>query len=322
LFNVDTNTYDITITNGSTYSANIVINWLSKQNKDIKLIVDNSAHNSIYRTHYEKIGTKPILVDYTQKQNLNIDNNSYYCVITHVNNVDGTLLSDDNILYILEQLKPYDIPVIIDVTQSAGTYDINIHKYNYDNLYIVCSGHKGLYSTTGIGFLISPKNKINIPLISGGTGGINGIDYKNTNSLEAGTPNELAMVSLINGIDYVTKKGYDYITSYKQHLVEIFLHQLNTIPKNNPLKQFFELVPCQNLTSGIITFKILDKQRCDEFIHNITEHGFMVRTGVHCAPLYHINILKCESTLRFSFGIHNTTTEIKDFYQFIETITC
>lgn len=311
-FGCDKEKYEVTITCGATYSANIVINWLSKKtNNNIQLITDNSNHNSIYRTHFEKIGTKPIIVDwndFTYGFTFDTDT-SYYCVITQVNNVDGTLITDKEICNILDILKPFNIPVIIDITQSAGTYDIDISKYNYDNLYIICSGHKGLYSITGIGFLIHPKKSIDIPLISGGTGGINGIDYQHTNSLEAGTPNELAMTTLVEGINYIQERTTSYIRSMKSNLVKKFIELYK--PISDKFKKIFEMIECKNPETGIITFKIKDKQKSEEIIKKLTDSEFMIRSGVHCAPLYHINVLKCDSTLRFSFGVYNWEADIK-----------
>jgi selenocysteine lyase/cysteine desulfurase len=318
LFNVDNEKYDITITCGATYSANIVINWLSqKTNQNIYLITDNSNHNSIYRTHYEKINNNPIIVDWDDfiyGYTFDTDK-SYYAVITHANNVDGTVIETDTISKILDILRPFNIPVIIDITQSAGTYDIDISKYNYDNLYIICSGHKGLYSTTGIGFLIHPKKSIDIPLISGGTGGFNGIDYQHTNSLEAGTPNELAMHSLIAGINYIKDK-MAFTRDKKSMLVNHFIKSYNEFGSN--LQHILELVECKNPQSGIVCFKIKNKQKTEEFLQELTKTGFIVRSGVHCSPLYHINILKCDSTVRFSFGCYNTIQSIIQVINYIK----
>lgn len=311
-FNVDQEKYDVTITAGCTYSANIVINWFSKEDPKPILITDNCAHNSIYRTHFEKIGGKPFIIkDWDQISDFIVQQNTnYYVAISHVNNVDGTLITDDKIFKVIDFCKKNkNIPFILDITQSAGTYEIDISKYNYDNMYIICSCHKGLYATTGIGFLISPKDVIKIPLISGGTGGANGIDYTTTGSLEAGTPNELAMVSAIAGIEYIQKKTLRMISLRKKSLVEFFLSRYNTIDDN--FKKVFELVECKNPESGILCFKMLNRERCEEFITHLTkDYNVIIRSGVHCAPLYHINVLKVEATMRISFGSFNIINDV------------
>lgn len=320
-FNVDTEKYDITITGGATYSANIVIYWLSKTFSNLTLITDNCCHNSIYRTHFEKIGTKPIIVAnvshiwYQVWENKDIET---YAAISHVNNVDGTKISESTLQEIFCKLKePKNIPVILDITQSAGTYDIDISKYDYDNLYVICSGHKGLFSTTGIGFLISPKGKIKIPFVSGGTGGAQGIDYQHTGSLEAGTPNELAMTSLIAGIDFLKDTSLGLIRITKEMFVDYFLEKLPEI-KTDFLK-YFKLVDVKDKSSGIICFKILNKEKCLDFITKMNKAGIIIRSGVHCAPLYHINVLNCEGTLRISFGYFNTKTQIDYLFDFINS---
>lgn len=310
-FNIDRDKYSIAMTGGATYSANTFVYWLQKQNKDIRLITDNNGHNSIYRTHFEKIGTDPIILDnWDELETLSEEDlKNSYIAITHENNVSGDLISDETLDKIFNYSRQYNIPIIIDITQSAGTYEIDVKKFNYDNLYIMCSGHKGLMSVTGIGFLVFPKDKIDIPFISGGTGGVSGIDYKNTGSLEAGTPNELAMSSLIAGLDYITSKKIKTIKLYKEMLVEYFLSNYNLV--NPKFKENFELIPITNPSSGIISFKLLNNSTCVHIIEKLTkDFHIMFRTGVHCAPLYHINVLKCESTLRLSFGYFNKVHEI------------
>ena len=321
-FNINRDKYSITMSCGATYSANIFIYWLQKVNKDIRLITDNNGHNSIYRTHFEKIGTDPIILDSLDEiKNIQEDEiKNCYVAITHENNVSGDLISDDTLKIVFDYCRPYNIPIIIDITQSAGTYEIDVDNWNYDNLYIMCSGHKGLMSVTGIGFLVSPKDKINIPYVSGGTGGVSGIDYKNTGSLEAGTPNELAMTSLIAGLDFISSKKIRTIKLYKSMLVEYFLSNYHLV--NPRFKENFEIIPITNPSSGIISFKLKNNTSCLHVVEKLTkEYKIMFRVGVHCAPLYHINVLKCESTLRISFGYFNKVHEIDYLIRSINQIT-
>lgn len=310
-FHVDTDKYTVTITNGSTYSSNVVVNWLSrKYNNNIRLIVDNCAHNSIYRPHFEKIGTDPVLIDSWETfDHFDYDGGNYYAGVTHENNVDGTLLSQDQLKKIVKDLGQYNIPIVIDITQSAGTYDINVSDFDYDNLYFICSGHKGLFSTTGIGFLISPKDKIDYPFVSGGTGGYQGLDYKNTGSLEAGTPNELAMVSLVAGLDFINEMGLKTIRLHKEMLVDYYLQRAKDIKPE--FKKYFEQLPVKTKSSGLICYKALDKMVCTEIISKLNQdYKIVVRSGVHCAPLFHINVLRCDTTLRISFGFFNKKSDI------------
>ena len=66
-----------------------------------------------------------------------------------------------------------------------------------------------------------------------------------------------------------------------------------------------------NPKSGIISLSILKPQDCEEIIVKLTDkYNIIVRSGVHCSPLYHINELKCDSTLRISFGYFNNKNEI------------
>lgn len=319
-FNVDRNKYDIIITPGCTYSINTVINYLYKFGYS-KIVCDSNNHNSIYRTHYEKINKKPCMLDncrYVVREDIKED---WYMALTHVNNVDGSIMDIKSMLNFLVDNNIHN-PVILDVTQSAGTFDIDITDLNYDNLYVVCSGHKGLYSTTGIGFLIAPKNRITIPFVSGGTGGHNSMDYEHTNSLEAGTPNELSMRSLIAGIQYIQKMGLDHFKISKRLLVEFFIEQWNIFVEKRPeIQNYFELCENKNPEAGIICLKIKDELQCKTIIEKIQkDYSIIVRSGVHCSPLYHVNVLRCNSTLRLSFSPYNQKSEINKFFDALEHI--
>jgi len=329
-FGVDDGLYSTTITCGSTYSVNTVVNYFKHCGKYTNLITSNEAHNSIYRTHFEKIGTKPTLINSFNEldkfaellKNTKIDVLEHtYIAVTHENNVSGEVVDVNGVLDILKDKCLEFIPVIVDVTQSAGTYSVDVKTWDYKNLYVVCSGHKGLYSTTGIGFLISPKDKINVPFVSGGTGGVKGIDYEHTGSLEAGTPNEMAMASLVAGIEHIQKIGIVQIMDKKQNLVKYFLEKYRVFSKTSSFTEYFELVPVVFEKSGLVSFKILKKQECDEIITKLTrDYKIIVRSGVHCAPLYHINTLKCEGTMRISFGFYNKLSEIDYLFESLSKV--
>lgn len=331
--NVDESKYDIILTPGATYSANIVINNFKLQEYTsiyVHLITNNSVHNSIIRTHYEKIHSQPIIINdikdiYNIKESeFGYGDHNYYVALSHCNNVDGSVLSDEEIEIVINYCKKHNnIPFILDITQSIGTFDIDINKWNYDNLYIICSCHKGLYATQGIGFLIYPKGSIKTNLISGGSGGVNSIDYKKTDTLEPGTQNELAMCSLIAGIDYVKKSTLKNIRIYKNIIYTHFINLYKEfIKNNNKFTKIFELITpsdSDHKYSGIVCFKILDKQKAEVLIENLTEkYGIITRSGVHCTPLYHINKLHCNSTWRLSFSIHNTKAELQYLFDSIQ----
>ena len=310
--------YELILTPGATYSANIAINAISKK-LDKPILISNSwCHNCIMRNHFARIGTTPILLDDFKDIHNTIHDNNYYIAITHQNNVDGNIIDDETIIDIISKCSKYNIPVILDITQSIGSHPINISKYNYENLFVFASLHKNMYSVPGIGFLTVPKQYTDYKLIYGGGGGVDSINYKDTKSFEVGTPNELAMASAIAGIDYINKIGMSKISLTKEILCNYFqkLWCSNITCMNNT----FKLNKCYP-KSGIISLSPLYTQKCYEIVQDLTtKNNIICRYGLHCSPLYHFNILKCNSTLRFSFGHFNTKLEIDYLFEAFSTL--
>ena len=59
---------------------------------NIQLITDNSNHNSIYRTHYEKIGTKPIIIDWHKLDSQIISKIDVFESLDEIENQDNYLI--------------------------------------------------------------------------------------------------------------------------------------------------------------------------------------------------------------------------------------
>ena len=117
--------YELILTPGATYSANIAINAISKK-LDKPILISNSwCHNCIMRNHFARIGTTPILLDDFKDIHNTIHDNNYYIAITHQNNVDGNIIDDETIIDIISKCSKYNIPVILDITQSIGSHPID-----------------------------------------------------------------------------------------------------------------------------------------------------------------------------------------------------
>lgn len=305
---------EVILTPGATYSVNIAINAISKKLNNPIIIMNNWCHNCITRNHFSRIGTNPILLDdFNDIQNIKDLNENYYVAVTHQNNIDGNKISDVTISKIISFCRPYNIPILLDITQSIGCSYIDISKYNYNNLFVFASFHKSCYSVPGIGFLTIPKDYLQYKLLYGSNGGIDGINYKDTNSFDIGTPNELAMKSVIAGIDFIQSTEISNIIKHKEILSNYFFKLWNN--KKTIMTRTFKI---QNFypESGIISLIPLNIQKAQELVSNLTEkYEIICRFGVHCSPLYHFNVLKCNSTLRFSFGYFNTKNEIDYLFE-------
>ena len=311
------NVYDIIFTNGATHSLNSVINHLVNDLNITTCYCTQQEHNSVYRTAHEKFKSVNFL-NYISKSVVDVsDLSDGSCIfLNHMCNVDGNVL---DIPQILSTIKNSNVPVIIDITQSAGIYDIDISKWDYLNLYIVCSTHKGMMSLESLGFFTKPKHVKFSPFILGGTGKDSLITTRTT-SLEAGTPNSIAIESLIASINYINNFGLNNIKNTKRFLCEYYLKKIKTINNYNLYKKLFILDENNiNLDSGIITLKV-NSSKANMFVESLNSNNIIVRHGLHCSPIYHINILKCESTIRISFGLFNTKSQIDKFCECCDNI--
>ncbi len=321
MFHVENNKFKVILTTGCTESLNIFTNQMAR-NGLTTLVCGPESHNSITRCHFEKIKDPIMLMirnsmyDMTNIEALKEEiirrklTDKFYVAITQCCNVDGTLTPDENIQKVVDTFREFNPPVVVDITQSAGTFEFNLSKYNYDNMYVACSCHKGLYSVQGIGFLIAPTNGLTMPpLISGGTG--KSFSERSTDNHEAGTGNELAMTSLSASIDYIKKTGLENIQSHKEMLVNYMVDKINNLPNKDKFDKVFYMFTPKTPKGGIICLKNVNQTFSRHVVTTLlNSYRIVLRNGLHCAPLYSRNYLKCDTTVRISFGMFNTTSDI------------
>lgn len=308
--------YEVIFTPGATYSLNIILNHFRKSGYT-SAYTTNQEHNSVYRTlhaldynihYFSYLDNNTIDI-----KDFNFDNSIF--VINHECNVDGRLLKLDNII---KHCKENSIPLILDITQSAGTENIDISKYNYDKICIACSAHKGLFSIPGFGFLIKPKSYKMIPFLSGGTGSSSG-DSINTDSLEVGTQNYFGIVSLLAGLNYINKIGLDFVRELKKQNFLYYIDRIKRIKCFDLYDKLYKINNSKNESSGIVCLKV-NSSKAIEFVNKLKDNNIIVRHGLHCSPLYHNNVLQCQSTIRLSFGIFNTYSDIDKYCDIVDKI--
>ncbi len=65
--------------------------------------------------------------------------------------------------------------------------------------------------------------------------------------------------------------------------------------------------------SAVASFRVRGVD-CEEAAQRLSDHGFALRAGLHCAPEAHRSVGTLETgTLRASFGYFNTTAEVRRF---------
>lgn len=310
---------NIVFTYNATYALNIAIKSLVKDESHI--LISNIEHNAVLRPIHsicnQTNSTYDIFdTDGTDGEILNnirskIKNNTSMLVCNFVSNICSRRLP---IKEIGELCKANNIIFIVDGSQGAGHYEINVKQSNINALCL--PSHKGLYGPQGTGIIIfnkvSPKQ-----YIEGGTG-INSTELEMPEflpeKLEAGTISAPSIIGLLEGVKWLKTLNIDRIRSHEEDLYMYFqklisdndnyiVYESNDYPGNTI---------CFN--SKAITSNFLAKE--------LNERGICVRSGLHCSPLAHKTIgTRVDGAVRISFSVFNTRNDINELIDALDDIS-
>ena len=321
LFNVK-DPLNIAFTSNSTMSLNMAILGLDLKRGD-EIITSTLEHNSVLRPLYklEKEGIKLNFINSDEYGNIDyeklegkITDKTKMIVITHSSNLTGNLVDIDRIGKLS---RKNNLIFIVDVSQTAGVFPIDVEK---DNIDILCfTGHKGLMGPTGTGGIyVSPKINLK-PFLVGGSGS-HSFDHDHPTTmpdkLEAGTPNIHGIAGLNGSLKYIFKIGIDKIREKELDLARKFYLGIKDLPGikiygdfRNPYRS-----PIVSLNfDGIPSSDLADLLWED--------YEIAIRSGIHCAPLMHNDFKTNEQGMvRFSFSHFNTEKEIDKAIKVIKQI--
>lgn len=314
-FNGDFNRVVFTL-NG-TDALNIALNSLLDSGDH--MITTRIEHNAVLRlgNHLERdkgIELSKISIDkngYLELEELKrtINANTKVIVLNHASNILGTVQPLKEVAQIAKQ---YKLKLVVDTAQSAGLIPIDMDALGIDVL--TFTGHKGLFGPMGIGGIILAESTELSPLRYGGTG---------VNSLSRfqpqGYPHQLEAGTLpLSGI-----AGLHAAQLWFKHLGEAELEKESQnretkLDKNNH-KQLCdvavrhihntEMSLLRDIKSCLQQYATVDvlgnahEQACVANVSftasNISaekigvildaDHNVCVRTGLHCAPLVHVD---------------------------------
>ncbi len=240
---------------------------------------------------------------------LEIRRNTQLIVITHASNVCGSI----NDIYEIRE-KTGDIPLLLDVSQTAGICDINIKKL--PRTMLAFPGHKGLYGPQGTGGLYVPEDIELSTITEGGTGSLseslNQPDFL-PDRFESGTLNTPGIAGLGAGVDFILEQG-DRIYRHEKELTRLFLTLLSQITDVKIIG-----TPKSEGRLGVIScaFENADCVEVATFLD--TEYNVSTRAGLHCAPLAHRTLgTEKTGTIRFSPGAFNTEEEIEKVISYLK----
>ena len=309
LFNLQ-NPSRVAFTCNSTESLNTAIKGILTS--DDHAITTALEHNSVLRPLFELeskgMGLSVVPcdengnIDYNDFEKL-IQENTKAIVCTHGSNLVGNLL---DVKKIGEIVKKHNLVFIVDASQSAGVFPIDMQDMNID---ILCfTGHKGLLGPQGTGGLCV-REGINVRPLKVGGSGINTFSKTQPEAmptmLEAGTLNGHAIAGLNAALDYLKEEGIENIQKREEELMFRFYNGIKDI-KDIKIYGNFE-----NKRAAIVAFNVGDIDSAAFSDELSLYHDISTRPGAHCAPLMHkaMNTVD-QGAVRFSFSHYNTEEEI------------
>ncbi len=287
LFNVE-DSERIIFTSGATESLNLVIRGLELTNKNV--VTTATEHNSVLRplkTLEKEGGITLTIIECDLEGKVIIENlirrlkpDTGLVVMNHCSNVTGAL---NDIKPIGRECKKRNIPFLVDASQSAGVYPIDVQDMYIDAL--AFTGHKALHGLPGIGGVYINEGLEPGPLKTGGTGIKSDYLYQPEKMplyYEAGTLNMPGIISLYHGVKYIFNYGIEYFRKRKEEIVSGIKDSLKKSER-------IECYPEDNVgfNPTLFSFNISGIDPEDVGYLLSEQYKIIVRSGLHCAPLIH-----------------------------------
>ncbi len=322
-FNIE-NPQQLIFTSGTTDSINIIAQGLANgvlNNGDEIILSSYEHHSNIlpWQLWAERNNGTLKIIPLLENQQLDLDkleslitNKTKVIAIAHVSNTLGLITDIEKISTLA---KKYNLVLVVDGAQSAPHMAIDLQKLDVD--FFVASAHK-IYGPTGIGMLcMSEKWLQNLPISKTGGGTIKTVSFDKTEyaegalRFEPGTPNISGAIGFAEAINFINEIKIDTIYNHELDLVQYAQKKLEEIPE-------VEIYGRAEIKAGVISFNVKNQHPFDVGTL-LDKYGIAVRTGHHCTqPLMHC--LGIQGTIRISFAIYNTRTEIDFFIEKLKKV--
>lgn len=232
--------------------------------------------------------------------------------IVHASNALGTI---NPVKKIIEASHRFGAKVLLDGAQSTSHLDIDVLDLDCD--FLVCSAHK-LYGPTGLGILYGKREILEeMPPFLGGGEMIKEVSFEKTTyneipfKFEAGTPNIGDVIAFKPALDFIKSLGKPAIRAHEDSLLNYANSLLEGVKGFIPVGTAKEKV-------AVLSFNIAQMHPFDVG-QMLDARGIAVRTGHHCTqPL--MKRFELEGTVRASFAVYNTKSEIETFAEAVARI--
>jgi selenocysteine lyase/cysteine desulfurase len=230
-----------------------------------------------------------------------VKENTRLVAVTSASNVTGATPPIAEIRSIL----PPRVLLLCDGAQGGGHLPLRMRELGVDLLAL--AGHKGLMAIQGSGALLFSDRVDPTPILFGGTGSLSPFlempDFY-PDALEAGTLSFPAVVSLLEGVRYIS----EHERQHRAHLLSLTAYFLGGLKALPTYRTYSRPNAC-----GIVAFE--SQTRDSETVAQILsdEYDIAVRGGLHCAPLMHDALKTADSGLvRVSFSPFNSEKEVDE----------
>jgi len=312
---------NIVFTMNATESLNIAIKGILV--KGDAVITTCLEHNSVLRPLYqlrdEGVELSFVSADkfgrpnYEEFESL-IKPNTKAIISTAGSNLTGNLV---NIKRVGEIAKKHGLIFVVDASQVAGVFPIDVKELNID---ILCfTGHKGLLGPQGTGGLYVRDGVEVKPYLSGGTGVQTYNEHQPAEMptrLEAGTLNGHGLAGLDAAIDYINEFGMQAIHDKEMSLMWRFYNGVKDIEGVKIYGDFDAKDRCP-----IVSINLSDYESGTVSDELANRFEIATRPGGHCAPLMHKALGTVDQgAVRFSFSHFNTEEEVDTAINAVRTL--
>ena len=312
---------NIVFTMNATESLNIAIKGILE--KGDAVITTCLEHNSVLRPLYqlrdEGVELSFVSADKLGRPNYEefeslIKPNTKAIISTAGSNLTGNLV---DIRWVGEIAKRHGLIFVVDASQTAGVFPIDVKELNID---ILCfTGHKGLLGPQGTGGMYVRDGVKVKPYLSGGTGVQTYNEHQPAEMptrLEAGTLNGHGLAGLDAAIDYINEFGMQAIHDKEMSLMWRFYNGVKDIKGVKIYGDFDVKDRCP-----IVSINLSDYESGEVSDELFTRFDIATRPGGHCAPLMHRALGTVDQgAVRFSFSHFNTEEEVDTAINAVRTL--
>jgi len=319
-----TDPYRLTFSYNASDTLNMIIQGMVFKGDHV--VTSNVEHNSVLRPLYHKKHDGEIDVTYIPFDKHGyidpddvkkaINKKTKLVIINHGSNVIGTIQPIEAIGKICKEAGVY---FAVDASQTAGAIPIDVQQMNIDLL--AFTGHKCLMGPTGIGgSYIAPEIHIKGTRF-GGTGVRSAYPFHLEEfpyRLECGTLNLVGVAGLYAGQKWLKEQGFESIHKKEMVLWDKLRKGLQDI--EGIVTHCAESKKNHN---AVLSFNIEGWEAGDVGTMLDVDYNIACRTGLHCAPLVHVQLGtdKIHGSVRLSLGPFNTEEHIDTAIEAVKEIS-